>query len=378
MANKIKVLLTTPHLNTTASPWRHIEAIVRYLPKDEFDLTVCSLSSISDELALSLLQKYHARYFVSRFRPLGGKIRGKSLFKKFQYLYEIYQESLKLYHQSLNLQHSLDYVSHPFEAILARLHRIPFIFSQRNLLEGGSRFGTRLKALLSSKVIAISEQVATLLQELGVPREKIRYIPNGIDVDSIPFSWQPPRKPIVLAVGHIVRCKGYEDALAVLKRLSEEFPEIQIKIAGKIIDHTYWAELQQLAELLGISKRVFFLGEISNVLSLMRECSVLIHCARSEGFGWVLLEAMSIGLPVVCASFQGASKIVRDGETGVLVKHGDIEGYVSAIKAILTNFDFAHRIAKRARMLVEQEFSARAMVAQIAAVYREVFEETKR
>lgn len=67
--SKVRVLLTTPHLVTTASPWRHIEAIVKYLPKDEFDLTVCSLSKSLDETALRLLQNHQVHYIVRRFRP---------------------------------------------------------------------------------------------------------------------------------------------------------------------------------------------------------------------------------------------------------------------------------------------------------------------
>lgn len=367
--SKVRVLLTTPHVKTTASPWRHIEAIVKYLPKDEFDLTVCSLSKSLDEAPLRLLQDHHVHYIVRRFRPSGGSIRGKPLLKKLQHLLKTWREGVGLYQQPFDLQHSLDYVSHPFEAVLARLHGVPYLFTLKNLLVNANLL--KVKVSLSAKVISISEATTSLLRKLRVSETKIRYIPNGIDTNSITFSWGE-KEPIILAVGHIVRLKGYEDALRACANLSQKFPEIQLHIIGEVIDRAYYDELQQLIAQLNISGRVLFLGAQNDVLSRMRRASVLIHCSRAEGFGWVLIEAMAVGLPVVSANFLAATQIVQDGRTGFLVKHGDIKGYVRAVEALLTNSELAYNIAKQARLEVEQKFSARRMVEQISEVYREV------
>jgi len=336
------------------------------------------MSPTSDEEALSLLRKYQVHFLVHRFRPLGGKIRNNPLLRKLQHLYEVYKDSIKIYHYTFDLQHSLDYVSHLFEAIIAKMYKTPYIFTQRNLLVNGNLLATRIKAYFSNKVIAISESVKTLLYEIGVPKTKIRYIPNGIDTDSVSFAWEWPREPIVLAVGQVIRLKGYEDTLRVFSNLVQEFPQLQLYIIGPIIDHTYYMKLQQLSIQLGISGRVFFLGSQNDVLAYMKRASVLIHCSRSEGFGWVLLEAMAVGLPVVSANFSAATEIIRNGETGFLVKHGEIEGFVNAIRSILTNPNFAYKIAKQARAEVEQKFSARRVAEQIAEVYREVIQEVRR
>lgn len=291
------------------------------------------------------------------------------MLKKLQHLFKTWREGAELYRQPFNLQHSLDYVSHPFEAVHARLHGVPFLFSLKNPLVNANLL--KVKVSLSSKVISISDATTSLLRELGVPETKIRYIPNGLDTDSITFSWGK-KEPIILAVGHIVRRKGYEDALRAYAILSQKFPQIQLHIVGAVIDHAYYNELQQLIAQLNISGRVFFLGAQSDVLSLMRRASALIHCSRAEGLPWVLIEAMAVGLPVVSANFLAATQIVQDGRTGFLVKHGDIEGYVRAVEALLTNSKLAYNIAKQARLEVEQKFSARRMVEQISEVYWEV------
>lgn len=377
--SKIRVLLTTPHLRSTGSPYRHLAALVQYLPKEEFELTVCSLTSSSDEVALSLLEENQVAHLVYRFRPLGGGIRGRSLGKKWRHILATLEASTAMYRAGqFDVHHSLDYVSHPFEAVLSRLKRIPYLFTQKNLLYGGSQVGLRVKTYLSTRVIAISDATETMLIEMGCSRMKVHRIYNGIDVNAISFDPEVNRENTVLVVGQIVRLKGVEDAIRAFSALALEFPQLQLHVVGPVVQQDYYEELKELTNQLEISERVFFLGRRNDVLERMRKAKLLLHCSRSEALGWVLIEAMSVGLPVISANFSAASEIVQNGKTGFLVQHRDIEAYTQAIRILLTDRERTVDLIKHARLEVERKFSARSMANQTADVYRDVYREAYR
>ena len=69
MPRKIRVLLTVPHLHSTQSPYREMIAIVRYLPRTEFELTVCALRDTPNEDTVSVLNLYRIPWMIARFRP---------------------------------------------------------------------------------------------------------------------------------------------------------------------------------------------------------------------------------------------------------------------------------------------------------------------
>ena len=87
----------------------------------------------------------------------------------------------------------------------------------------------------------------------------------------------------------------------------------------------------------------------------MQQADVLLHCADSEGFGWVILEAMTVGLPVVSSSVEGPKDIIQDGETGFLVPMGETSGYVKAVRSLLNSSELSQLIRKKGRESVEQK-----------------------
>jgi glycosyltransferase involved in cell wall biosynthesis len=133
-------------------------------------------------------------------------------------------------------------------------------------------------------------------------------------------------------------------------------------------EQDYVAQVRSQARALGIEGRVHFLGFRSDIPRLMRAVDVVLHTAEApEPFGRVLVEAMLARRPVVAGRAGGAVEIVVEGETGLLVTPGDVEGYAAAVRALLADperrADFGAAGAERAA----REFSLDAMVRGVAS-----------
>jgi glycosyltransferase involved in cell wall biosynthesis len=363
-SGRIRVLLTTPHLLSTASPYREVMAIAKYLPRDEFDLTVCTLRDRGLDLAGPSLKAFGVRAFAARFRP--------TQFTRTGIMATFCGQRLMAQYGPFDVQHSLDWTSSPFEALLAHSAGRRFVYHQRNLNEDGSPFGLRFKVYLSNHIICIAEAAARVALAHGAPPERVTSVPLGLDLESLsPPRDRPPGEGL-LSVGQIIPRKRHEDAIRVLASLLPSYPSLRLRIAGPVFDEGYHQCLRRLASSLGVSSRVEFLRVREDVLQLMASSQVLLHCAESEAFGWVILEAWSAGLPVVASRSGGPEEVITNGETGYLAPTGDISALTGAVRAVLGAPDRAATIARGARKVLEERYSARTMVESIAEVYRAV------
>jgi glycosyltransferase involved in cell wall biosynthesis len=360
----IRVLLTTPQLQSTASPYREVMAIAKYLPRDEFDLTICTLRKQGLDLAGPVLEALGVPAFVARFRPTLFTPRG---------LLETFRgQRLMARHGPFDVQHSLDWTSSPFEALLAHRAGRRYVHHQRDLNEDGYSCGLKAKIYLSDHIICIAEAAEEVALGHGAAPERVTRVPLGLDVEGAdPCKHHPPGNDM-LSVGQLIPRKRHEDAIRVLAALLPLFPTLRLLIAGPVFDNRYHQSLQRLASSLGVSSHVEFLGVREDVLQLMASSQVLLHCADSEAFGWVILEAWSARLPVVASRVGGPKEVITDCETGYLVPTGDVSAFADAVRTVLDSPDRAASIARRAREVLEEKYSARVMVDRIAEVYRTV------
>jgi glycosyltransferase involved in cell wall biosynthesis len=104
----------------------------------------------------------------------------------------------------------------------------------------------------------------------------------------------------------------------------------------------------------------------------MSGSAVLIHCAESEAFGWVILEAMNVGLPVVCSAVDGPKEIIEHEKTGFLVSTGDIKNFAGTVIRVMKNSELRKNIVSQAHDRLISKFSARQMVESIAALYKQI------
>jgi glycosyltransferase involved in cell wall biosynthesis len=335
-------------------------AIVSRLPRNEFRPTVCSLRDGGFQQTGPVLSKLGVSSFVARFRPTNRSARG--------ILQSCREQEIIDRHGPFAIQHSLDFTSSPFEAVMARTRSRIYICSQRNLNQNGHPRLLKIKMRLCNKVIGISGGVCDFLLSQGVSPRKISKIYLGLEVSNIGAQ---RRRGWFLSVGQIQPPKCQEDAIRAIASISAEFSEARLAIVGNVYDQAYMDHLRRIASELGITDKIEFLGPRDDVLQLMAQSHGLIHCSESEAFGWAIVEAMSVGTPVIASRVPGPREIVDSGRTGILVDKGDVAGYGAALRRLLTDEDLFQTLSRNGRSEVETRFSASAMVDQIRLVYQQ-------
>lgn len=182
---------------------------------------------------------------------------------------------------------------------------------------------------------AVSESTADDLVARGIPKKTIRVIHNGIDSEFFtPSPGSRSSKPLFAYVGRLKRYKGVDLILQAFSRL--DLPEARLEIAGA---GDYREHLESLSAALGMSDRVRFLGFISaeEKRDLLRRAWASVFASPKEGWGLTNLEAAACGTPVIASDSPGLRESLIDGQTGVLVPHGDTVALTWAMKQIATS-----------------------------------------
>jgi glycosyltransferase involved in cell wall biosynthesis len=194
---------------------------------------------------------------------------------------------------------------------------------------------------------AVSESTADDLAARGIPRRNIRVIYNGID--STFFTPDPAarsEKPLFAYVGRLKRYKGVDLILQGFAKLDVPGARLMIAGAGDYREH-----LEALAETLGIAGRVRFAGFISEEekRDLLRYAWSTVFTSPKEGWGITNIEAQACGTPVIASDSPGLRESVADGETGMLVAHGDIGALADAMRRIATSRDLVESMGTAGR-----------------------------
>ena len=198
---------------------------------------------------------------------------------------------------------------------------------------------------------AISESTADDLAARGIPRETIRVIHPGVHADV--YTPDPSARagtPLFVYLGRLKRYKGVDIVIRAFARVPH--PEARLLIAGTG-DHR--AALEQLIASLDLGERVSFLGFIpeEDKLGLLRRAWALVFASPKEGWGMTNLEAAACGTPVIASDSPGLRESVVDGETGLLVPHGDVGAMTAAMQRIAASPDVVRAMGERGRRFAE-------------------------
>ena len=164
----------------------------------------------------------------------------------------------------------------------------------------------------------------------------------------------------------LVEQKGIPYALEALRRIRSEFPRAHLVIAG---DGEKAAELRRLASLLSIADRVHWLGWRSDAADLMAAFDVFLLPSLHEGFGLVLLEAMSRRVPIIASRVSAIPEVVQHGETGILVEPRDADALAKAMTRLLNDRALRKYMGLLGAARLEEHFSVERMVSGTLAVY---------
>jgi glycosyltransferase involved in cell wall biosynthesis len=208
--------------------------------------------------------------------------------------------------------------------------------------------GSRLAVILSvltihraSKAIAVSNGVGRDIAARGVPASKVAVINNpltgGLDQPGGPYVWQRDlaergEGPVIASAGWMVPVKDHRTLLAAFAKLRAVRPARLIIFGYGPLE----ADLKAYAAELGISNSVLFPGYVEDPRACYAAADLFVLSSRSEGFGNVLIEAMSAGVPVVSTDApHGPREILADGRFGLLVPVGDAAALAVAMATTL-------------------------------------------
>jgi len=130
--------------------------------------------------------------------------------------------------------------------------------------------------------------------------------------------------------------------------------------------------IETLVKELGLTERVHLIGWQSDIPSMLPHLDIYVSASRSESFGLAMLEAMAAGVPVVATATGGASEIIEEGVSGLLVPIGDPDALALAVSNLLDDPSLGRRLAENGLEKVKTSFSLNAMVDATERIYREV------
>jgi glycosyltransferase involved in cell wall biosynthesis len=233
------------------------------------------------------------------------------------------------------------------------------------------------KYRLYDRVIAISQGIADILLQQGVPEEKLVCVRSAVDVEAyqqgcernwFSATFNLPDDALVMAtVAQLIPRKGHRYLLQAMPRLVARFPNLRWLIFGKgplrdeLHSEITRRELQPYVQMAGFR----------DDLPLIYPClDLLVHPALMEGLGIALLQAASAGLPIVAVDAGGMPEVVEDRVNGRLVPGGSTEALGDVVEQLLADEPLRRQMGESGREKMRRNFSVEQMVEGNLNVYR--------
>jgi glycosyltransferase involved in cell wall biosynthesis len=219
--------------------------------------------------------------------------------------------------------------------------------------------------------IAVSRNTAESVIADGYPAERVTTIYNAIPWEKAPrFRPHIDSVPVIGCVGRVSRMKGQLELVEAFAILRAKYPRAILRIIGPVQDgeERYLETIESRAQSLGVADAVEILGYRDDVREAMRDMTVLALPSRHEAFPLAILEAASIGVPVVATAVGGVGELIEDRVSGLTVEPGSVHQLSGALDELLGDVFLRERLSARAYDEVWSRFSDELTLDRVVSV----------
>ncbi len=232
----------------------------------------------------------------------------------------------------------------------------------------------RWLARRTDSIVGVSEDVRSLLVDMGMPRDKTIAIPNGIALqrferaDDIPLE---RREPGIVMAARFAKQKDHATLLQALHRLRATGLAPKLLLAGTG-GNRHERIARSLCNDLQLDGQVQFLGHVSNLPDLLMSHRIAVLSSHYEGFGLALAEGMAAGCATIGTDVPGIRTLIKHDVHGLLVPHGDAAALADALERLLRDPSLSSRLAHAGRQRARSAFARETMLAHYEALLRDV------
>mgnify|MGYP001607633897 CR=1 FL=1 len=260
--------------------------------------------------------------------------------------------------------------------IISTVHNSLKDYEVRSLRRWLYTFLLRLTLPLVHRIICVSDANRwDLIDECSAAETKTRTVYNGVDPSAFPS--QPHRQkvrqefgitqgPLLVTIARLTEQKGHRYLLQTLPCLIESWPQLCCVFVG---EGELRDQLHRLAVELAVERACRFVGVREDIADILAAADLFVLPSLSEGFPFVLLEALAMGCPVVASRVNGVPELIEDHKTGLLVPPRDPQALAAAIREVLSDPAAASKMGAEGRAVVQERFTVDQMIANTTAIF---------
>jgi len=233
----------------------------------------------------------------------------------------------------------------------------------------------------TTQIVASSKAIKDYqVQKELIDAKRIEVIYYGIELERFPFRGikvarygEGPLK--LLTIGRLTHQKGQWILLEVMAKFDDIYPDASLIVLGEGEMRT---ELEAVTKRLHIDQRVKFIGKVENPQDYLKDADLFILPSLYEGLGVVLLEAMSIGVPVIASDIPAVDEVIEHEQNGLLFQAENSSQLTEDILSIIKDVDLQQKLIENARKTVEEKFTVQRMAKEYDALYSKLLAEAEK
>jgi glycosyltransferase involved in cell wall biosynthesis len=285
---------------------------------------------------------------------------------------------------NIDILHTHNYKSDITGFLATRLTKVKWVATMHGWISTDSKLRwyeslDRFVLKFAGKVICVSQNNYDRLLNIGIDKDSLAVIANGIDLEqfSRAGSNQNMRKSlgldthdiVIAIVGRLGEEKGHKVLFKALSLITPQYPDLKCLVVG---DGPLMKELQEQTNSLNLSHHIIFTGNRKDVADIYKICDILVNASFTEGLPMTILEAMASKVTVIATRVGALPQVIRNEENGILLEPGNPDTLSQAILGVLKDVNKRKALAQQAYKDVCEHYSEQGMAEKYKDLYQGV------